>query len=213
MAGRSPNRRNWAPHREAPMRVRGEMLALCRDKVEAPWKRRVRAILNVFLGRRNGLHEAGEGVQLGRESTVAGAWLGHFASFGPRTAFNGPVVVGDLTMLSSEVQVIGQDHVADDAALPMRVNFPTRPRPVTVIEADCWIGSRVTIMEGVRIGRGSVIGAASVVTKSIPPYSIAVGVPARVIRARFDSESARAHDVMLYGREPDEPTGEAGSHG
>lgn len=50
------------------------------------------------------------------------------------------------------------------------------------IEDDCWIGSGVRILDGVTIGKGSVIGAGAVVTKNIPPYSIAVGVPAKVIK-------------------------------
>jgi acetyltransferase-like isoleucine patch superfamily enzyme len=53
-----------------------------------------------------------------------------------------------------------------------------------VIEDDCWIGANVTITRDVTIGRGSVIGANSVVTRDIPEYSVAVGVPARVIRNR-----------------------------
>ena len=51
-----------------------------------------------------------------------------------------------------------------------------------------WIGSYVIILDGVTIGDGAVIGAGSVVTKNIPPYAIAVGNPARVIKYRFDSE-------------------------
>jgi acetyltransferase-like isoleucine patch superfamily enzyme len=60
-----------------------------------------------------------------------------------------------------------------------------RPKP-TKIGNDCWIGTGVYIRNGVTIGDGAVIGARSVVTKDIPPYAIAVGSPARVIRFRFD---------------------------
>ena len=56
------------------------------------------------------------------------------------------------------------------------------------IEEDVWIGSNSVILSGVKIGRGSVVGAGSVVTKNIPPYSIAVGNPAVVIRKRFSEE-------------------------
>ena len=51
---------------------------------------------------------------------------------------------------------------------------------------DVWIGTGVRILDGVTIGRGSVIGAGSVVTKSIPDYSVAVGAPAKVIKKRKD---------------------------
>lgn len=53
-----------------------------------------------------------------------------------------------------------------------------------VIGEDCWIGSNVTILGGVKIGNGCVIGAGSIVTKNIPDYSVAVGNPARVIKNR-----------------------------
>lgn len=52
------------------------------------------------------------------------------------------------------------------------------------IEDDCWLGSGVKVVDGVTIAQGSVIGAGAVVTKDIPPYSIAVGVPAKVISKR-----------------------------
>ena len=58
-----------------------------------------------------------------------------------------------------------------------------------IIEDDVWIGSHVIILSGVRIGRGCVVAAGSVVSKSIPPYSIVGGVPARLIRKRFDDDT------------------------
>jgi len=56
----------------------------------------------------------------------------------------------------------------------------------TTIGNDVWIGSKVIIQSGVNIGSGSVIGAGAVVTKNFPPYSIIGGVPAKIIRYRFD---------------------------
>ena len=54
---------------------------------------------------------------------------------------------------------------------------------------DVWIGDNVSIIDGVKIGTGSIIGAGAIVTKDIPPYCIAVGVPAKIIRKRFDNDS------------------------
>lgn len=56
---------------------------------------------------------------------------------------------------------------------------------------DVWIGRNVTIMGGVKIGNGAVIGANAVVAKNIPPYAIAVGNPARVVKYRFDAETIK----------------------
>ena len=58
----------------------------------------------------------------------------------------------------------------------------------TIIGNDVWIGQNATILPGVHIGDGAIIGANSVVGSDIPPYSIAVGNPARIIRQRFDDE-------------------------
>lgn len=57
-----------------------------------------------------------------------------------------------------------------------------------IINDDAWIGERVTVMSGVTIGQGAVIGTNSLVNKDIPPYAIAVGIPAKVIKYRFSSE-------------------------
>ncbi len=58
----------------------------------------------------------------------------------------------------------------------------------TIVGNDVWIGQNVTVMPGVHIGDGAIIGANSVVAKDIPPYTIAVGNPCRVIKKRFDDE-------------------------
>ncbi len=66
------------------------------------------------------------------------------------------------------------------------------------IEEDVWIGLNVTIMPGVIIGRGSNIGASSVVTKSVPPYSISAGAPARFIRFYWSINEIIEHEKSLY---------------
>lgn len=67
-----------------------------------------------------------------------------------------------------------------------------------VVEEDVWIGSRVTLLPGVTIGRGSTIAAGAVVSKDIPPYCIAGGVPAKFIRFYWDIETIMHHEVMCY---------------
>lgn len=67
----------------------------------------------------------------------------------------------------------------------------------TIIGNDVWIGRRVVIVGGVTIGTGAVIGAGAIVTKNIPPYAKVVGVPARVISYRFDTETV---DCLLRSK-------------
>ena len=67
-----------------------------------------------------------------------------------------------------------------------------------LIEEDVWCGANVTVLKGVKIGRGSIIAAGAVVTHDIPPYCIAGGVPARAIKQRWTIEQILAHEKSLY---------------
>ncbi len=67
-----------------------------------------------------------------------------------------------------------------------------------VVEEDVWIASRVTLLAGVKVGRGSVIGAGAVVRKNIPPYSIVIGNPSKIVGFRFTPEEALEHEAALY---------------
>ncbi|MCF8222339.1 MAG: acyltransferase [Bacteroidales bacterium] len=64
--------------------------------------------------------------------------------------------------------------------------------PVT-IEDDVWIGGKVSILKGVTIGEGTVVGASSVVTKTLPPYTICVGTPCKPIKKRFNERELEEH--------------------
>ena len=65
-----------------------------------------------------------------------------------------------------------------------------------VIESDVWIGAGCTILKGVKIGKGSIIAAGAVVTKSISPYSIVGGIPAKFIKKRFTKNEIVTHEKM-----------------
>ena len=67
-----------------------------------------------------------------------------------------------------------------------------------IVEEDVWIGINVTLLAGAHIGRGAIIGACSVVTKDIPPYSIAVGNPARPIKFKWSVDEIIEHEKALY---------------
>lgn len=70
-----------------------------------------------------------------------------------------------------------------------------------IVEKDVWIGANVTLLSGVNIGRGATIAAGAVVTKSIPPYCICGGVPAKVIKPYWTKDEVLEHEARLYPKE------------
>lgn len=92
------------------------------------------------------------------------------------------VEIGDHTMVANGSVITDSNHRFDDRSLPVTWQGFTSKGP-TRIGANCWLGANVTVTSGVTIGERCVIGAGSVVTTDIPPFSIAAGVPARVIGA------------------------------
>lgn len=115
------------------------------------------------------------------------------------------ITIGDRVLIGTGVQLLTPVHPVDAAdrfiPWPSDPEFPSRgvghARPIT-IEDDCWIGSGAIVLPGVTIGRGTTVGAGSVVTKSLPPYVLAVGNPCRVIRqleprpSAFQTEAGKA---------------------
>lgn len=67
-----------------------------------------------------------------------------------------------------------------------------------IIGEDCWIGAGCILLPGIKIGRGCVVGAGSVVTKDIPDYAVVAGVPARIIATKFSMEDVLSHEHILY---------------
>ena len=96
------------------------------------------------------------------------------------------VEIGDDALLASHIFISDNQHGYSRVDVPYKYQPLERIAPVR-IGAGCWIGEHVVILPGVEIGDMAVIGANSVVTQSIPPRSIAVGSPARVIREWSDS--------------------------
>lgn len=93
----------------------------------------------------------------------------------------GRIVIGDHVSLAPEVFITASDYQFK-AGVPFREQ-PKRERDV-IIGNDVWLGARVVVTAGVTIGDGCIVGAGAVVTRSLPPGSIAVGVPAKVVAQR-----------------------------
>jgi acetyltransferase-like isoleucine patch superfamily enzyme len=102
------------------------------------------------------------------------SFVGAYAVMGA----GGGISIGSHVLIGQSVNIHAERHHFDDTARPIRTQGVSYQG--VVIEDDVWIGSKATILDGVTIGRGAVIGAGAVVTKSVPPLAIAVGVPARI---------------------------------
>jgi acetyltransferase-like isoleucine patch superfamily enzyme len=117
------------------------------------------------------LSRYGKGLRIGRDSGI-----GEYAHLG----CSGGVEIGDDVIVGPYFTVHSQEHVFQDPARPIREQG-TVDSPV-VVEDDVWIGARVTLLAGTRIGTGSVVAAGSVVNGEFPPRSLLAGIPARRIK-------------------------------
>jgi virginiamycin A acetyltransferase len=104
----------------------------------------------------------------------------------------------------------GEHNPTHVTTYPLRLALPKLETPEQTVATkedveignDVWIGDAATLLSGVRIGNGAVIGARSVVTKDVPPYAIAVGNPARIARLRFTPEQISALERIAWWNWP-----------
>lgn len=111
-----------------------------------------------------------------------------------------PLTIGRKVIFGLRPTIITGDHRTDVIGkfiIDSHIKLPENDSPTT-IEDDVWAGANVTILKGVTIGRGSIIAAGSVVTKSCPPYSIIGGIPAKIIKYRFSVNEILEHEKILY---------------
>lgn len=124
--------------------------------------------------------------------------IGDGVRIGLSNVIIGPVEIGNNIILAQHVVVSGLNHGYED------INTPIRLQPCTTskicIEDDSWIGANAVITAGVTIGKHSIVAAGSVVTKSVPPYSIVGGNPAKILK-QFNHqtgnwEKAKSNDPL-----------------
>ena len=139
------------------------------------------------------------------EYSFSNIQVGNDVSLGIRprlSATRSKIVIGNKVMFGPEVVIIGGNHRTDLAGIFMVEVSDEYKRPEddrgVVIEDDVWVGTRVVILDGVIIRRGAIIGAGAVVTKSVPPYAIMGGTPARVLKWRWTIDQIIAHEENLY---------------
>ncbi len=135
----------------------------------------------------------GNGVRILRGATISTTpngkiMIGDRVHIGEGTIiFSGlSIKIGNDVIIGPQNVIVDSDHRYQDLSIPMN-RQPLSFKEVS-IEDDVWISSNCVITKGVTLGKGAVIGAGAVVKKDIPPYCIAVGVPARVIKKRGEAQ-------------------------
>jgi len=167
-------------------------------KISDKLKREIKRLSNRFLGTNYPLNSSNffeEDVVIDRSVVLMSG-----IKIGRGTYLRKDIFVDDLTeigrycSIANDVVIAPSNHpVTNFSTHPISYdvdNFPDK-NTKTVIGNDVWIGTRAIIKRGVKIGNGAVIASGAVVTKDVEPYAIVAGVPATIIRYRFDEETIK----------------------
>jgi acetyltransferase-like isoleucine patch superfamily enzyme len=174
--------------------------------------RNIRLGRNVFLDKGVYLHGCPQGIELGDDTCVMHNSELHVFNFrdlphafikvGRRTFIGesvimrgqGGVTIGEAVLIAPFAKILAVNHRFSDPTLPI-LDQGITGLGIT-IEDGAWIGAGAAILDGVRVGEGAVVGANAVVTRDVPPHTLAVGAPARVVRRLGEERSARDADTL-----------------
>lgn len=112
------------------------------------------------------------------------------------------IKVGDYSLIGNDCKLLGSGHEYTSPFIPYHTALTTTDGVID-IGTNCWLGVDVTILKGVQVGYGSVIGACTVVNCNIPPFSVVVGNPCRIIK-RFDMRSQEWVRAKDYSEDCDQ---------
>jgi acetyltransferase-like isoleucine patch superfamily enzyme len=135
-------------------------------------------ILKVFNCSTDCIFEEGVYISTGKDKVS----IGHHTHIN-ENVFIQAAKIGNYVLIAPNVSLLSNSHISVQIDLPINLQGMTSSNPV-IVEDNVWIGRNVVVMPGCVIGTGSIVGAGAIVTKNIPPFSIAVGVPAKVIKNR-----------------------------
>lgn len=133
---------------------------------------------NVEIFEHTVIQSVGGGVTIGNNVTI-----GEYSTIQAQ----GEVIIEDDVLLAAKVQFISNAHQYENPNVPIKYQKNVA-KPI-IVKKGAWIGINATILQGVTIGKNSVVGAGAVVTKDVPDYTIVGGVPARPIK-HYDTASA-----------------------
>lgn len=140
--------------------------------------------------------------RFGRRVKLGKVQIASDVSIGDGTYINGGIIasgrIGRFCSVATNVLIGPFDHNYRLPVMSSTLMDQGIAKAAPVIGDDVWIGANVVILRGVTIGNGAVIGAGSVVTRNVPPYTIAAGVPCKVLRRRFaTSQEQRDAEACL----------------
>jgi phosphonate metabolism protein (transferase hexapeptide repeat family) len=154
----------------------------------------------------------GEYTEIGDDSHFEQVEFGAFSYCGPRCIIQNSKIL-NFSNIAAHVRIGPTDHPMDRPTLHHftyrrrlygfaeeddQEFFYARSCRITILGHDTWLGHNVIVKPGITIGNGAVVGSGSVVTKDLPPYSVSVGVPAKVIRFRFLPEEIQALEEIQW---------------
>jgi acetyltransferase-like isoleucine patch superfamily enzyme len=169
------------------------------DFLKRVWRRILMLVLRPLFG----AHGKNFTFDPGGSYSFKNIYVGDDVSLGYRPlllAALSEIHIGNKVMFGPFVSVIGGGHnTAEIGRFMVDVTEKRAGDDLgVVIEDDVWVGARVVILRGVTVRRGSIIAAGAVVTKDTPPYSIVGGVPAKVIKFRWDVNTILEHENVIY---------------
>lgn len=140
-------------------------------------------ILRVYTAKRF-MVSIGKNVNIEKGAMITSLMsVGDNSGIGINAKMHGRVILGSNIMMGPECIIYTKNHAHSRIDIPMMEQGFEEEKPVYISD-DVWIGGRVIILPGVHIGKGVIIGAGSVVTKSVPDYTIVGGNPAKVLKYR-----------------------------
>lgn len=105
--------------------------------------------------------------------------------------------IGRDVIIGPRLTVICNNHIFDCIGQSVYDYASNKTFKPIEIGSDSWIGANVTLLPGVTVGQGCIVGAGSVVNKSLPPYTVCVGVPCKPIKTRFSEDNLKKHLQMI----------------
>ena len=191
--------------------LQSDGLPLVEDHVRLCQPANIHLGRHVYLDHGVYLHACPQGIFIGDETFVmhgtelhvynfrglphSGIWVGRNCFLGEFCLIRGQggVHIGDSVLLAPRVQMLAVNHRFDDPSRPVMQQGISAQG--IVVEDGAWIGAGAILLDGVRVGAGAVVGASAVVTRDVPPRTLAVGTPARVVRALDSGDGAFVKDV------------------